>query len=740
MFKRALCALLFVSLVSAQNPNTAAYPGAIATDNTLLVASNNAISTLASSMTSSQTTVPLVTATNFVAPTVLTIGSELVYCPTLTGTTYSGCTRGWLGTVAAAYASGIYVYENMVAYYHNQVAAEIKAIETALGIDFSGGGVSSHGASYILLASDNSTLQIFNGSSLTATLPNPPPSNKWKAIVLNVNSSALTISGNGLAVTGLASLSQYQWAILWTDGSNYWQTSSGVGGGSGNMSAPNPSLKTAPSALTETWTVGAGGVTQNTLVIKDTSNPAKIIAATGSGAYGIAMSTAAASGSVEVARWGIATCIADNTISAGDLIIPGTSTVIDCRDSGQTSSANIPISTRIIGSAITSAAMGANFYLALSSDHFGTQVSPTTINAATCTPGSSCAPYGGANMYTSSHTVNGSGTLNGTDTGKLIVMNCSSACALTFESAPVLSDWWGVESIGTALATVSLNGKNWNAQGTAPVLNAYRDLRVSSDGSNYFGDAPLTNGANVNFTPSATGFLISSTGGGSSTLSIANAGTTGTTVSTLTKLTGAPSTAVIAAITDTGGVIGVTTSGAGTSGSATVQLSGPTSCVFDGATTAGDYVQISTTTAGNCHDAGSSYPTTGQIIGRVLSTNASAGTYSIDLFSGTQQATGGVTVTYPAIQANVVYCPSANGTTGYTCSFSGSQTLSVYSTGMVILINPDVTCSAACTVDIDGVGVVSIKQIDGATDPGGTLVAHQPHWLSYNGTVFLMIQ
>lgn len=116
-------------------------------------------------------------------------------------------------------------------------------------------------------------------------------------------------------------------------------------------------------------------------------------------------------------------------------------------------------------------------------------------------------------------------------------------------------------------------------------------------------------------------------------ISVINASTTGTTAYTLTSLTGAPSTAVITSAGATGGVIGISTAGAGTSGSVTIQQLGVVPCVFDRATVAGDYVQISSTTAGDCHDTGSlSYPTSGQVIGRVLSTNAAAGTYNMDLF------------------------------------------------------------------------------------------------------------
>ena len=115
----------------------------------------------------------------------------------------------------------------------------------------------------------------------------------------------------------------------------------------------------------------------------------------------------------------------------------------------------------------------------------------------------------------------------------------------------------------------------------------------------------------------------------SSTLIIANAASTGTTLNKLAKVTGAPSTATVAATSDTGGIMGVVIANAGTSGSATIQTYGIVSCLFDGATTAGDYVQVSPTTGGDCHDVGSSYPTSSQVLGRVMVTNASAGTNQI---------------------------------------------------------------------------------------------------------------
>lgn len=109
---------------------------------------------------------------------------------------------------------------------------------------------------------------------------------------------------------------------------------------------------------------------------------------------------------------------------------------------------------------------------------------------------------------------------------------------------------------------------------------------------------------------------------------VPNAGATGTTLNALAKLTGAPSTAVIMATTDVEGAVGVVVNGFGTSGSATIQKTGTTYLQMDGATTAGDYVTISSTTAGYGHDSGyapPARPLSGQIIGRVWQTLAGSG-------------------------------------------------------------------------------------------------------------------
>lgn len=106
---------------------------------------------------------------------------------------------------------------------------------------------------------------------------------------------------------------------------------------------------------------------------------------------------------------------------------------------------------------------------------------------------------------------------------------------------------------------------------------------------------------------------------------------TGTTLNTLTKVVvnATVPQAQIMATTDTSGAVGITTLGNGTSGTAIITRSGIAPCVFDNTTVAGDFVQIASGTAGDCHDAGATRPTSGQIIGVVIQTGGSAGTYNV---------------------------------------------------------------------------------------------------------------
>ncbi len=94
--------------------------------------------------------------------------------------------------------------------------------------------------------------------------------------------------------------------------------------------------------------------------------------------------------------------------------------------------------------------------------------------------------------------------------------------------------------------------------------------------------------------------------------------------------------------------------------------------------------------------------------------------------------------THDTVHWNENYCLSANGTTQYTCSLPNSA-LTSYRAGMAVLLNVDTDCLRDCSLNIDHVGLLNIKKPDGTTDPGGTLVARQPQWVFYDGTVFRLM-
>jgi hypothetical protein len=273
-------------------------------------------------------------------------------------------------------------------------------------------------------------------------------------------------------------------------------------------------------------------------------------------------------------------------------------------------------------------------------------------------------------------------------------------------------------------------------------------------------------GTILNFN-SGTGAITcgtTSSGSAQTTITVTNAATTGTTVNTLTKLTGTPSAAVISSAGDTGGAVGITTTGAGTSGSATISYMGSTSCVFDGATVAGDYVQISSTTAGDCHDTGSlSYPASGQVVGRVLSTNSAGGTYTLDLFpaeiklpsltagAGVTVVPSGGTVTIAAdttvvatqkqVQQGAPICANDTGAAdAYLVALTPVP--SSYTRYLTACFKASAAnATTAPTINVNSLGAKTIVSEAGAALSPGAIQANGYYWAEYDDTSakFVMI-
>lgn len=186
---KKLLALLALSatLLLGQNPNTPAFPTAAATDNDLFVANNGSGgTTLNGSITNVATSIVLTSGTGFTAPVIIKIESEIIHCTTLTSNTLSVCTRGLEGTSAASHSSAVAVYALNTAWHHNQVAAEIKAVETGLAannLGYAAGGGSANAQTVTLVPAVGS---LTNGLKVC-----------WKPIAAN-STTTPTLAVNGL--------------------------------------------------------------------------------------------------------------------------------------------------------------------------------------------------------------------------------------------------------------------------------------------------------------------------------------------------------------------------------------------------------------------------------------------------------------------------------------------------------------------------------------------------------------
>lgn len=116
------------------NPNTAAFPSAVATYSNLPLANDTYYTTLSGNINSSQTTGISLGAVIPNLPAIIVIDSEIILVATMSGTTITGSTRGFASSTAASHLSGADVFGYIVSYHHNQILAEIVAIENALGV------------------------------------------------------------------------------------------------------------------------------------------------------------------------------------------------------------------------------------------------------------------------------------------------------------------------------------------------------------------------------------------------------------------------------------------------------------------------------------------------------------------------------------------------------------------------------------------------------------------------------
>lgn len=200
-------------------------------------------------------------------------------------------------------------------------------------------------------------------------------------------------------------------------------------------------------------------------------------------------------------------------------------------------------------------------------------------------------------------------------------------------------------------------------------------------------------------------------------ITLPNDSTTGTALYSLAKLT-VNGTAITTATTDVAGAIGIVMGGSGTGGSASIQSSGVWPCNFDPTTVVvGDFVQISSTGAGNCHDAGSSCPSSKQTLGQVVSSTSLPGVYSVNL---------GVTCgTFGGAIPLGLSLGGTNQTTGASSFWTGSAPTIAASTTNYIAFGGNATTTAISTESnayslIAGACTISHLYVSFATTPAAS--------------------
>lgn len=186
---RLLSLLLIAYSAFAQS---AVYPSAVAGNGDLTDLGDRRQSTLSASMTSTATSFTVVTGSKFAANMIVSIDSEQIFvCQVSSNTVSVGKStcpnvdgRGFAGTSNVSHASGALVSDYFVAYQFKAVREEIKAIETALGI---------------------------NLGNVSALFPSPLPVNKGgtNATTASGARSSLSAAGSGsnsdiTALTGLS--------------------------------------------------------------------------------------------------------------------------------------------------------------------------------------------------------------------------------------------------------------------------------------------------------------------------------------------------------------------------------------------------------------------------------------------------------------------------------------------------------------------------------------------------------
>lgn len=216
----------------------ARYPASIAQDDPLKVASNRVRTSLVRNVGTGDTMWTVSDAARIVPQMLLSIDSEIVSVSAVDYTTnILTVIRGFDGTQPCSHSAGSRLDANIVAWHHNVLAAEITAIENALGPNLSniagGSGSTTLASKYIWAQNPGGALT--GGSVNTVTLTPVPPGvngtdkNHYLYVSGGTGTAEPVLIVGGSAVAGAAS-----GTILFTPANNHtgsWSIGTATAGG-----------------------------------------------------------------------------------------------------------------------------------------------------------------------------------------------------------------------------------------------------------------------------------------------------------------------------------------------------------------------------------------------------------------------------------------------------------------------------------------------------------------------------
>lgn len=246
------------------------------------------------------------------------------------------------------------------------------------------------------------------------------------------------------------------------------------------LSIANPFTFPGPASMgsnyiSETRVVSAGGTTTAGLLVKTQPTGNVQTAALGDvGTIGIAVTSQTAGQNVEVARIGLISAVADNTITIGDVLGVGTVTAGRVSDLGQTSSLGVSNQLQIVGKAITAAVAGGTFTMQVYGPGFYGELIPSG-QVLWSSLGNAAANLTLANAAFTT-------TFNQTSAVPWLWANTTIASAITTNASPLLelaaNYWTGAASaqdlwsISSALAAGTNGASNLTIAHTGSTSNA----------------------------------------------------------------------------------------------------------------------------------------------------------------------------------------------------------------------------------------------------------------------------